>query len=58
MLYQNKKKKKKEIEDTVENIFETNNFDDFWREEGLFDKTDSTATVDASKKIIRRHKTS
>ena len=49
MLYQNKKKKK-EIEDTVENIFETSNFDDFWWEEDLFDKTDSTATVDASKK--------
>ena len=45
-------KKTKEIEDTVENIFKTNNFDDFWREEDLFDKTDSTAMVDASKKIL------
>ena len=45
-------KKQKEIEDKVENIFETNNFDDFWWEEDLFDKTDSTATVDASKKIL------
>ena len=46
------KKKEKEIEDTIENIFDTNNFDDFWWEEDLFDKTDSTATVDASKKIL------
>ena len=45
-------KKQKEIEDTVENIFEKNNFDDFSWEEDLFDKTDSTATVDASKKIL------
>ena len=45
-------KKQKEIEDTVKNIFETNNFDDFWWEEDLFDKTDSTATVDTSKKIL------
>ena len=45
-------KKQKEIEDTVENIFETNNFDDFWWEEDLFDKTDSTAAIDASKKIL------
>ena len=45
-------KKQKEIEDKVENIFETNNFDDFWWEEDLFDKTNSTATVDASKKIL------
>ena len=45
-------KKEKEIEDTIENIFDTNNFDDFWWEEDLFDKTDSTATVDASKKIL------
>ena len=51
MLYQNKKKQK-EIEDTVKNIFKTNNFDDFWWEEDLFDKTDSAATVDASKKIL------
>ena len=48
MLYKNKK----ETEDTVENIFETNNFDDFWWEEDLFGKTDSTATIDASKKIL------
>ena len=45
-------KKEKEIEDTIENIFDTNNFDDFWWKEDLFDKTDSTATVDASKKIL------
>ena len=45
-------KKEKDIEDTIENIFDTNNFDDFWWEEDLFDKTDSTATVDASKKIL------
>ena len=45
-------KKEKEIEDTIENIFDTNNFDDFWWEEDLFEKTDSTATVDASKKIL------
>ena len=43
-------KKEKEIEDTIENIFDTNNFDDFWWEEDLFDKTDSTATVYTSKK--------
>ena len=46
-------KKEKEIEDTIENIFDTNNFDDFWWEEDLFDKTDSAATVDASKKILK-----
>ena len=45
-------KKQKEIEDTVKNILKTNNFDDFWWEEDLFDKTDSTATVGASKKIL------
>ena len=45
-------KKEKEIEDTIENIFDTNNFDDFWWEEDLFDKTNSTATVAASKKIL------
>ena len=50
-------KKQKKIEDTVQNIFETNNFDDFWWED-LFDKTDSTVTVDASKKNIRRLTTS
>ena len=50
MLYQNKKNKKKLK--TVKNIFETNNFDDFWWEEDLLDKTDSTATVDTSKKIL------
>ena len=43
-------KKEKEIEDTIENIFDTNNFDDFWWEEDLFDKTDSTAMVYTSKK--------
>ena len=32
------RKKQKEIEDTVENIFETNNFDDFWWEGDLFDE--------------------
>ena len=51
MLYQNKKQQK-EIEDTVENIFETNNFDNCWWEGDLFDKKDSTATAEASKKIL------
>ena len=50
-------KKEKEVEDIIENIFDTNNFDDFWWEEDLFDKTDSTATVDASKKILEDKRT-
>ena len=45
-------KTEKEVEHTIENIFDTNNFDDFWWEEDLFDKTDLTETVDASKKIL------
>ena len=45
-------KKQKKIEDTVEDIFKTDNFDDFWWEEDLFDKTDSTETINASKKIL------
>ena len=31
-------KTEKEVEHTIENIFDTNNFDDFWWEEDLFDK--------------------
>ena len=45
-------KKPKKIEDTVEDIFKTDNFDDFWWEEDLFDKTDSTETINASKRIL------
>ena len=45
-------KKEKEVEDIIENIFDTNNFDDFWWKEDLFDKTDLTVMVDASKKIL------
>ena len=45
-------KKPKKIRDTVEDIFKTDHFDDFWWEEDLFDKTDSTETINASKKIL------
>ena len=44
------------MEDTIESIIDKNNpfntFDDFWREDDLFNKRDSQETVDASKNIL------
>ena len=45
------------MEDTIESIIDKNNpfntFDDFWREDDLFNKRDSQETVDASKNILK-----
>ena len=50
-------KKHNKIEDTIESIIVDDNnpfstFDDFWREDDMFNDRDSIATVDASKNIL------
>ena len=50
-----KKKKKKKNEDTSIIVDDNNpfsTFDDFWREDDMFNDRDSIATVDASKNIL------
>ena len=53
-------KKQKKLEDTIESAIDNTNpfstFDDFWWEDDMFNKRDSTAIIDASKNILEEMK--